>query len=91
MLDSDAVATSVASFLQLSDGAAARFRRYVNNNRPEQTDENFGAIYALDQLGLDENDVRRLIELCDPIMHALGYSYDDSYFDGRAIPAEISA
>jgi hypothetical protein len=91
VLDSDAVATSVASFLQLSDGAAARFRRYVNNNRPEQTDENFGAIYALDQLGLDENDVRRLIELCDPIMHALGYSYDDSYFDGRAIPAEISA
>jgi hypothetical protein len=80
VLDSDAVATSVASFLQLSDGAASRFRRYVNNNRPEQTDENFGAIYALDQLGLDENDVRHLIELCDPIMCAVGYSYDDSYF-----------
>jgi hypothetical protein len=80
VLDPDAVASSIASFLQLPDAAAARFSRYVNKSRPERTDENFGAIYSFDRLGLDENDARRMTAVCDPIMYALGYSYDESYF-----------
>ncbi len=80
VLDPDAVASSIASFLQLPDAAAARFRRYVNNSRPEQTDENFGATYSLDRLGLDEIEARRMKAVCDPIMSALGYSYDETYF-----------
>jgi hypothetical protein len=80
VLEPDAVAMSIATFLQLPDAAAARFLRHVNKSRPEQTDENFGAIYSLDRLGLDENDAQRLRAVCDPIMQALGYSYDDSYY-----------
>ncbi len=80
VLDPDAVASSIASFLQLPDPAAARLRRYVNKSRPEQTDENFGAIYSLDSLGLDEHEAQRMTAACDPVMYALGYSYDESYF-----------
>ncbi len=80
VLDPDAVGTSIASFLQLPDAAAARFLRHVNKSRPEQTDENFGAIYSLDRLGLDKNDARRMMAVCDPVMQALGYSYDESYY-----------
>jgi hypothetical protein len=84
VLDPDVVATSIASFLKLPEAAAARFHRYLNNSRPEQTDEIFGAIYSLDRLGLNENDARRMTAACDPIMHALGYSYDESYFATEA-------
>jgi hypothetical protein len=80
VLDPDAVASSIASFLQLPDAAAARFRRYVKNSRPEQTDENFGATYSFDRLGLNENDARRMTAVCDPIMNAFGYSYGESYY-----------
>jgi hypothetical protein len=80
VLDPDAVASSIASFLKLPEAAAARFRRYLNNSRPEQTDENFGATYTLDHLCLNEDEVRQLKAVCDPIMSALGYSYDKSYF-----------
>ena len=80
VLDPGAVATSIASFLQLPDATAARFLRYVNKSRPEQTDDNFGAIYSLEHLNLDESDARRMTAVCDPIMFALGYSYDESYF-----------
>jgi len=89
VLDPEAVATSIADFLKLPDAAAARFRRYLNKSRPEQTDEDFGAIYSLERLHLDENDARRMTAVCDPIMHALGYSYDESYFATEAgSPAE---
>lgn len=80
VLDPDATASSIADFLELPDAAAGRFRRYVNNSHPEQTDENFGATYSLDHLGLDEIEVRRMKAVCDPIMSALGYSYDETYF-----------
>jgi hypothetical protein len=80
VLDPDAVATSIASFLQIPDAEATRLRRYLTKNRPEQTDENFGATYSLDRLDLDENDTLRLTAVCDPLMYALGYSYDESYF-----------
>jgi hypothetical protein len=92
VLDPDAVGTSIASFLQLPDAAAARFQRYLNKSRPEQTDQNFGAIYSLDHLGLDSNDVGRMMTVCDPIMQALGYSYDDSYYaaDNGLSPAKTA-
>ncbi len=80
VLDPDAVGASIASFLQLPEAAAARFLHYLNKSHPEQTDENFGAIYSLDRLGLDESDARRMTAMCDPIMQALGYSYDGSYY-----------
>ena len=76
----DAVASSIVSFLQLPEAAAARFSRYLTNGRPEQTDENFGATYSFDRLGLSDKDARRMTLVCDPIMSAFGYSYDESYF-----------
>jgi hypothetical protein len=92
VLDPDAVASSIENFLQLSNGAAARFRRYINNGRPEQTDDSFGATYSFDHLGLNGVEARRMTAVCDPIMHALGYSYDESYFSaeerGRAAESE---
>ena len=88
VLDPNAVATSIAGFLQLPDADRGAFLRYLEESRPEQTDENFGAIYSLDHLELDESDVRRMTAACDPIMSALGYSYDESYFTHDAgLPA----
>jgi hypothetical protein len=80
VLDADAVASLIANFLQLPDAAAARFRRYLNKSRPEQTDDNFGATYSFDHLELNENEARQMTALCDPLMHAFGYSYGESYF-----------
>jgi hypothetical protein len=92
VLDPDAVATSIGGFLQIPDADAARLRRYLTKNRPEQTDENFGATYSLDRLELDENDARRLTTVCDPLMYALGYSYDETYFShGNGLRAAKSA
>lgn len=92
VLDPDAVATSIASFLQLPDATSARFHRYVNKSRPEQTDENFGATYSLDHLGLDESGTRRMTAACDPIMRTMGYSYDETYFvDDAKLAAAKSA
>jgi Sulfotransferase family len=92
VLDPDDVASSIASFLQLPQAAAARFRRYLNSSRPEQTDDNFGATYSLEHLCLDDDDVRQLKAVCDPIMNAFGYSYDESYFapEGRRVAGKTA-
>ena len=52
----------------------------MTERRPEQTDTEFGAIYSLDRLGLNDSEAARLRSACDPIMSALGYSYGESYF-----------
>ena len=80
VLEPDAVTTTIAKFLQLPEDATAQFRRYLTERRPEQTDENFGAVYSLERLGLEEADELRLRSVCDPVMNALGYSYGESYF-----------
>ena len=80
VLEPEVVASSITAFLELPSSAAARFSRYVSQSRPEQTDENFGAVYALHDLGLDEQEARRLRVVCDPAMSAFGYGYDESYY-----------
>ncbi len=80
VLEPDAVVASIAKFLQLPQDAADRFRGYLIERRPEQTDSEFGAVYSLERLGLEEAAVIRLRSVCDPIMSALGYSYGESYF-----------
>ena len=80
VLEPDTVVTSIAKFLQLPEDAVARFRGYLTQRRPEQTAEDFGAVYSLERLGLDKDDARRLKSVCDPVMSALGYSYSESYF-----------
>ncbi len=87
ILDPDSVTASIASFLHLPDAASTRCCRYFHQSRLERTDKKFGAIYSFDRLGLDENDARRMTAVCDPIMRAFGYSYDESYFaavDGKS-------
>lgn len=79
VVEPDAAVTTIAKFLHLPEDAAIRFRQYLTQTRPEQTDEDFGAVYSLDRLGLDVDDARRLKSVCDPIMSALGYSYGESY------------
>jgi hypothetical protein len=80
VLEPGAVVSTIAEFLQLPQDAAARFRSYLTERRPEQTDSDFGAVYSIERLGLNEYDATRLRVACDPIMHALGYSYSESYF-----------
>ena len=80
VLDPQAQASSIADFLDLPEAPAARFNRYIREMRPERTDQNFGATYKLDDLALDEDDTRRMRAACDPIMEAMGYSYDERYF-----------
>jgi hypothetical protein len=87
VLDPEVVASSITAFLGLPSAAAARFSRYVCQSRPEQTDENFGAIYALHNLGLDEQEMRRLKMVCDPAMSAFGYGYDESYYINGMVEA----
>lgn len=84
VLDPDAVASSIAGFLELPQAAAARFGRYLRASRPEQTDENFGATYSLQHLGLEPQDAARLIEVCDPLMTAFGYGYGEAYYNPGA-------
>jgi sulfotransferase family protein len=83
-LDPRDVATSIAVFLELPEPAAARFSRYICQSRPEQTDENFGATYSLDELRLDEQQARRMMAVCDPVMTAFGYGYGEAYYSGEA-------
>ena len=83
VLEPDATVTTIAKFLQLPQDAAARFRSYLTERRPEQTDSEFGAVYSLERLGLNEADAARLKSACDPIMAALGYSYGESYFSAQ--------
>lgn len=80
VLDPRAQAEAISQFLQLSEAASARFTRCLMADRPEQTDERFGATYALDQLGLSEDDAQHLIAACDGVMAAYGYSFDEAYF-----------
>ena len=78
--DPQEVASLIAAFLELEDPAAARFSDYLGQSRPEQTDENFGATYSLETLGLDEHEARRMMAVCDPVMSAFGYGYGDTYY-----------
>ena len=87
VLNPEAVSSSISAFLGLPSSAAARFSRYVCQSRPEQTDENFGAIYSLHDLGLDEQEAQRLRVVCDPAMTAFGYGYDESYYINGAAEA----
>jgi sulfotransferase family protein len=80
VLEPDATVTTIAKFLQLPQDAAARFRSYLTERRPEQTDTEFGAVYSLERLGLNDADAARLRAACDPVMAALGYSYGEEYF-----------
>ncbi len=84
VLDPQGVAASVADFLELPQSAGARFVRYLSQARPEQTDENFGATYSLDELGLSDAERHRLIGVCDPVMQAFGYGYGTEYYGGGA-------
>jgi hypothetical protein len=83
VLEPDATVTTITKFLQLPQDAAARFRSYLTERRPEQTDTEFGAVYSLERLGLNESDAARLRSACDPVMAALGYSYGESYFSAE--------
>ena len=89
VLEADATATTVAKFLQLPQDAAGRFRSYLTERRPEQTDTEFGAVYSLERLGLNEVDAARLKSACDPVMASLGYSYGESYFSAEGPAATI--
>ena len=80
VLEPEWVASSIAGLLELSGGAAARFRRYICAARPEQTDENFGATYSLERLGLEEHEARHMLAVCDPVMTAFGYGYGEDYY-----------
>jgi hypothetical protein len=71
---------AVAELLKLPDEAAARFRKFVTGTRPEQTDPDFGATYAFDSLHLKSNEARQMVETCDRLMAAYGYSYRESYY-----------
>jgi hypothetical protein len=85
VLDPQAVASSIAAFLGLAQAPAATFGHYLCESRPQQTDENFGAIYSLDHLGLDEQDTLRMTEVCDPVMTAFGYGYGEAYYIAGAM------
>lgn len=80
VLDPGGTAASIAEFLQMPVEYADRLRSYVTGTHPEQTDQNFGATYALSDLGLDEADNEHLLSVCESLMSAYGYSYDTSYF-----------
>jgi len=84
VVDPGEVATLIAAFLELEKPAAARFTDYLSQSRPEQTDGNFGATYSIGHLGLDEPEVRRMMEVCDPVMRAFGYGYGDNYYHAGA-------
>jgi Sulfotransferase family len=84
VVDPQEVASLIAAFLELEKPAAARLTDYLSQSRPEQTDGNFGATYTTGHLGLDEFEVRRMMEVCDPMMRAFGYGYGDSYYDAGA-------
>jgi hypothetical protein len=84
VLDPDAVASSIAGFLELPPAAAARFGRYLRASRPEQTDETFGATYSLQHLALEPHDTARLVAVCDPLMSAFGYGYGEAYYNPGA-------
>jgi len=85
ILDPDAVASAIAAFLELPPSAVARFSRYLSQSRPEQTDENFGATYSIASLGLDEQSARRMRVVCDPLMTAFNYGYEESYYISDAV------
>jgi hypothetical protein len=80
----DEVADSIAAFLELTQTAAMSLASHLRSSRPEQTDENFGAIYSLDHLGLDSQQAQRLVTVCDPVMSAFGYGYGDEYYIAAA-------
>jgi hypothetical protein len=80
VLDPQHVAASIGAFLELPEAAAARFSRYLSTCRPQQTDEHFGSTYSLEHLDLNEDEARRLIAVCDPVMSAFGYGYGDAYY-----------
>jgi Sulfotransferase family len=80
VLDPCGVASEISDFLQMRDEPSARLSRFLGNQHPEQTDDNFGAVYNLEQLGLSEDEAKRMIAKCDPLMAAYGYSYSESYF-----------
>ena len=80
VLDPKGVASKIAAFLQLPDKPAERLLSFFDSKRPEQTDENFGAIYDLEQLSLSDDDAKQMLALCDPLMAAFQYSYGKTYF-----------
>jgi hypothetical protein len=80
VLDPGAVVAMIVKFLQVPDEPALLLQQFFGANRPEQTDEDFGAIYDFEQLGLAENEAKRMTATCGPLMDAYGYSYGKSYF-----------
>jgi sulfotransferase family protein len=80
VLEPHAALSAIGKLLELPDQAAARFREFVAGNRPEQTDANFGATYTLENLHLKADEARHMVETCDRLMAAYGYSYRESYF-----------
>ena len=80
VLDPERTAGSIAQFLELPEAAAEQLRLYVSKNRPEQTDQQFGATYTLDDLRLTPEEARGMRLACDPVMAAYGYEYGSSYY-----------
>ncbi len=83
VLDPVGTVSSIAEFLEMPAETAERLRRYVCDTHPEQTDQSFGATYALSDLGLDEYDEQQMMTACASLMATYGYSFDASYFAGE--------
>lgn len=80
----DDVAAKISGFLAMPPAAAEVFRAALFSDRPEQTSRAVGQIETIDDLALSTQERDALVTLCDPIMHAYGYSYDESYYRNGA-------
>jgi hypothetical protein len=84
------VGSRIATFLNMPDAASSRLIQYISKSRPEQTDDNFGAVYTFADLGLGDKQATQMRVACDPLMVAYGYDYGDAYYLGPDIASDIN-
>jgi hypothetical protein len=90
VLDPRGVGLKIVEFLNIPEPAAVRLDRYLSGTRPEQTDENFGAIYTFDDLSLTEIQAREMKAVCNPLMLAYGYDYSEHYYLQRECASDAT-
>jgi len=79
VLEPDAALSAIAELLELPDQAAARFREFVMGNRPEKPMRT-SVPPILSRISTCKRTRRVMVETCDRLMAAYGYSLSRELF-----------
>jgi hypothetical protein len=83
------VASTLRTFLGLSNDAVMLITQALANDQPERTDNQFGAIANLASLGWSSEQIETFRSICGEAMLLAGYSEGSDYYLSKEVPREM--